>query len=96
MHSTSKQSTRPSRRHPAPWTPTSSRNPYPFAQGWPFGPCRAGCQYRAYPFNLETDLEGGDDDVGWVDTDGDGGGVRLLNVDSVDVDNPLLSVDLIN
>jgi hypothetical protein len=42
-----------------------------------------------------TYLEGGDDDVGWVDTDGDGGGVRLLNVDSVDVDNPLLSVDLI-
>lgn len=40
-------------------------------------------------------LERGDDDVGWVDTDGDGGGVRLLNVDSVDVDNPLLSVDLI-
>jgi hypothetical protein len=39
-------------------------------------------------------LERGDDDVGWVDTDGDGGGVRLLNVDSVDVDNPLLSVDL--
>ena len=41
-----------------------------------------------------TNLEGGDDNVGWVDTDGDGGSVRLFNVDSVDVDNPLLSVDL--
>jgi hypothetical protein len=42
-----------------------------------------------------TDLEGGDDDVGGVDTDGNGSGVGLLNVNSVDVDNPFLSVDLI-
>jgi hypothetical protein len=41
-----------------------------------------------------TDLEGGDDNVGRVDSDGNGSGVGLLNVDSVDVDNPLLSVDL--
>lgn len=43
---------------------------------------------------LITDLEGGDDDVGRVDTDGDGSGVGLLNVNSVNVDNPFLSVDL--
>ena len=41
-----------------------------------------------------TDLEGGDDDVGGVDTDGNGSGVGLLNVNSVDVNNPFLSVDL--
>ena len=41
-----------------------------------------------------TDLEGGDDDVGRVDTDGNGGGVGLFNVNSVDVDDPFLSVDL--
>lgn len=42
-----------------------------------------------------THLEGGDDDVGRVDTDGDGSGVGLFNVNSVDVDDPFLSVDLI-
>ena len=41
-----------------------------------------------------TDLEGGDDDVGGVDTDGNGSGVGLFNVNSVDVDDPFLSVDL--
>ena len=41
-----------------------------------------------------TDLEGGDDDVGRVDTDGNGSGVGLFNVNSVDVDDPFLSVDL--
>ena len=41
-----------------------------------------------------TDLERGDDDVGRVDTDGDGSGVGLFNVNSVDVDDPFLSVDL--
>ena len=41
-----------------------------------------------------TDLEGGDDNVGGVDTDGNGSGVGLLNVNSVDVDDPFLSVDL--
>ena len=41
-----------------------------------------------------TDLERGDDDVGRVDTDGNGSGVGLFNVNSVDVDDPFLSVDL--
>ena len=41
-----------------------------------------------------THLERGDDDVGGVDADRDGSGVGLLDVDSLDVDDPLLSVDL--
>ena len=41
-----------------------------------------------------TDLERGDDDVGRVDTDGNGSGVGLFNVNSIDVDDPFLSVDL--
>lgn len=42
-----------------------------------------------------TRLEVGDDDVGRVDADGDGGGVGLLDVDALDVDDPLLAVDLV-
>ena len=41
-----------------------------------------------------TNLEGSDDNVGGVDSDGGGSGVRLLDVDSLDVDDPLLTVDL--
>lgn len=41
-----------------------------------------------------ADLEGGDDNVGRVNSDGNGSGVGLLNVNSVDVDDPFLSVDL--
>jgi hypothetical protein len=41
-----------------------------------------------------THLERGDDNVRWVDSDGDGGSVRLLNGHSLDVDDPFLSVDL--
>lgn len=41
-----------------------------------------------------VELKGGDDNVGGVDADGGGGGVGLLNVDTVDVDDPLLAVDL--
>lgn len=41
-----------------------------------------------------THLERGDDNVGWVDSDGDGSSVRLLNGHSLDVDDPFLSVDL--
>ncbi len=44
--------------------------------------------------SVSVELEGGDDDVGWVDTDLNGGAVGLVLGDSVDVDNPLLSVDL--
>ena len=39
-------------------------------------------------------LEEGDDDVGRVDTDVDGGSVPLLAVNALDVDDPLLAVDL--
>lgn len=39
-------------------------------------------------------LEGSDDDVGGVDTDLDGGAVGSVLGDSLDVDDPLLSVDL--
>lgn len=42
-----------------------------------------------------TYLQRGDDNVGGVDSDGGGSGVGLLDVDSLDVDNPLLTVDLI-
>lgn len=41
-----------------------------------------------------VELSLGDDDVGGVDTDRDGGTVDLLAGDAVDVDNPLLTVDL--
>ena len=39
-------------------------------------------------------LEGSNDDVGRVDTDLDGGAVGSVLGDSLDVDDPLLSVDL--
>jgi hypothetical protein len=39
-------------------------------------------------------LQGSDDDVGRVDTDLDGGAVGSVLGDSLDVDDPLLSVDL--
>jgi len=39
-------------------------------------------------------LEGGDNDVAWVDTNGDRRAVRLVPLDTVDVDNPLFTVDL--
>lgn len=42
----------------------------------------------------ETNLEGGDDNVGGVDANRGSSSVALLNVDSVDVDDPLLPVDL--
>lgn len=41
-----------------------------------------------------VELEGGNDNVGRADADGDGGTRALLAVDAVDVDNPLLAVDL--
>ena len=41
---------------------------------------------------VELDL--GNNNVGGVDTNGDGGTVDLLAGDAVDVDNPLLTVDL--
>jgi len=36
----------------------------------------------------------GDDNLGGVDTDGDGGTVGLLAVDALDVNDPLATVDL--
>lgn len=41
-----------------------------------------------------VELERGDDDVGRGDTDGDGGTGTLLAVNAVDVDDPLLAVNL--
>lgn len=41
-----------------------------------------------------TNLEGSDDNVGGVDANRGSSSVALLNVDSVDVDDPLLPVDL--
>jgi hypothetical protein len=43
---------------------------------------------------LKTNLDVGDDNVGRVDANGDSGGVGALNVDAVDVDDPLLAVHL--
>ena len=39
-------------------------------------------------------LESGDDDVAWVDANGDRGAIRLVPLDTIDVDNPLFTVDL--
>jgi hypothetical protein len=39
-------------------------------------------------------LDGGNDNVAGVDTDGCGGAVRLVALDTVDVDDPFLAVDL--
>ena len=43
-----------------------------------------------------VDLELGDDNLGGVDTDVDGGAVHLLAGDALDVDHPLLAVHLDN
>lgn len=43
---------------------------------------------------VSVQLQVGDDNVGGVDTDLDGGAVGLVGGDSLDVDNPLLTVDL--
>lgn len=39
-------------------------------------------------------LDSGDHDVGWVDTDGCRRSVRLVALDTVNVDHPLLAVHL--
>jgi len=41
-----------------------------------------------------VNLEGGNNDVAWVDANGDRGAVRLVPLDTIDVDNPLFTVDL--
>lgn len=41
-----------------------------------------------------SEVELGDDNVGRVDAEGNGGTVGLLAVDALDVDDPLLAVDL--
>ena len=43
---------------------------------------------------VSVQLQVGDDNVGGVDTDLDGGAVGLVGGDSLDVDDPLLTVDL--
>ena len=43
-----------------------------------------------------VELELGDDNLGGVDTDVDGGAVHLLAGDALDVDDPLLAVHLDN
>jgi len=39
-------------------------------------------------------LEGGDNDVAWVDANRDRRAIRLVPLDTIDVDNPLFTVDL--
>ena len=41
-----------------------------------------------------VELESGNDDVAWVDANRDRRAVRLVPLDTVDVDNPLFTVDL--
>ena len=43
-----------------------------------------------------VELERCDDDVAWVNADGDRGSIGLVPLDTVDVDNPLFTVDLGN
>lgn len=43
---------------------------------------------------METYLHAGDDNVGGVDADGNSCRVGLLDCDSLDVDDPFLSVNL--
>jgi hypothetical protein len=46
-----------------------------------------------YALTVLVELQLGDDDLRWVDTDGDGLAVRLLLDDTLDVDNVLETVD---
>jgi len=39
-------------------------------------------------------LEGGNDNVAWVNANGDRRAIRLVPLDTIDVDNPLFTVDL--
>ena len=41
-----------------------------------------------------VELEGGDNDVARVDADGDRRAIRLVPLDTIDVDDPLFTVDL--
>ena len=41
-----------------------------------------------------VELEGGNDDIAWVNTNGDRRAIRLVPLDTIDVDNPLFTVDL--
>ena len=47
-------------------------------------------------FAVLVEFDGGNDNIAGVDTDGGGGAIRLVAVDTVDVDHPLLSVHLRN
>lgn len=51
-------------------------------------------QFNRGETSKPTNLEGSDDNVGGVDANRGSSSVALLNVDSVDVDDPLLPVDL--
>ena len=52
----------------------------------------AACSRKYVPVLVE--LEVGDNNLAGVDADGDGSTVRLVALDTVDVDNPLLAVHL--
>lgn len=41
-----------------------------------------------------VELEGSNHDVAWVNANGDGRAVRFVPLDTVDVDDPLFTVDL--
>ena len=41
-----------------------------------------------------VELEGGNNDVAWVNANGDRRAIRLVPLDTIDVDNPLFTVNL--
>lgn len=49
---------------------------------------------RAIDAPVLVQLDGGDDNIAGVDTNGDRRAVRLVSLDTVNVDNPLLAVHL--
>jgi len=53
----------------------------------------AGGARLEHSLSVLVELQLGDDAVGWVDANVDGGAVDLLSLGSLDVDDELLSVD---
>lgn len=53
----------------------------------------AGGARLEHGLSVLVELQLGDDAVGWVDANVDGGAVDLLSLGSLDVDDELLSVD---
>ena len=59
-----------------------------------FGDCfLAVFSFKNRP-SILVELKGSNHDVAWVDANGNGRTVRLVPLDTVDVDNPLFTVDL--